>query len=90
MASGICCAIRIAPVPSAPTASTGFSQSAEAASRTAHPGTWTTWTCWSTAEDARYALTAEGADLLQCLAPLNDWATRWAERERQFAKGTSK
>jgi DNA-binding HxlR family transcriptional regulator len=32
-------------------------------------------------EDAAYALTQEGADLLGALAPLNDWALRWAERE---------
>ncbi|HLZ57773.1 MAG TPA: helix-turn-helix domain-containing protein [Ktedonosporobacter sp.] len=33
-------------------------------------------------EQADYMLTQEGAFLLQSLAPLNDWALRWAERER--------
>jgi len=28
-----------------------------------------------------YSLTAEGKDLLACLAPLNRWAQRWAERK---------
>ena len=29
-----------------------------------------------------YALTAEGSDLLHALAPLDDWASRWARRSR--------
>lgn len=33
-------------------------------------------------EDADYTLTQEGSILLRFLAPLNDWALRWAERER--------
>jgi DNA-binding HxlR family transcriptional regulator len=33
-------------------------------------------------EDATYSLTQEGTTLLQSLAPLNDWAQNWAERER--------
>lgn len=33
-------------------------------------------------ESGTYALTREGLDLLQALAPLNDWACHWAERER--------
>lgn len=35
------------------------------------------------AQDQRadYGLTAEGAQLFQALAPLHDWAQRWAERE---------
>jgi DNA-binding HxlR family transcriptional regulator len=33
-------------------------------------------------EEADYTLTQEGTTLLQSLAPLNDWALRWAERER--------
>ena len=33
-------------------------------------------------EAATYILTQEGTTLLQSLAPLNDWALRWAERER--------
>ncbi len=32
-------------------------------------------------EQADYTLTQEGAILLHTLAPLNDWALRWAERE---------
>ncbi len=32
-------------------------------------------------EQADYTLTQEGAILLHSLAPLNDWALRWAERE---------
>ena len=32
-------------------------------------------------EHGTYTLTPEGFDLLQALAPLNDWARRWAERE---------
>jgi DNA-binding HxlR family transcriptional regulator len=32
-------------------------------------------------EDAGYTLTPEGATLLHYLAPLNDWALRWADRE---------
>ncbi len=32
-------------------------------------------------EDADYMLTQEGTTLLQSLAPLNDWALRWAERQ---------
>jgi DNA-binding HxlR family transcriptional regulator len=32
-------------------------------------------------EDADYMLTQEGTTLLQYLAPLNDWALRWAERQ---------
>lgn len=32
-------------------------------------------------EDADYTLTREGTTLLQSLAPLNDWALHWAERE---------
>ena len=33
-------------------------------------------------EDATYILTQEGTTLFQSLAPLNDWALRWTERER--------
>jgi len=33
-------------------------------------------------EDADYMLTQNGITLLQSLAPLNDWALHWAERER--------
>jgi len=33
-------------------------------------------------EDADYMLTQNGMTLLQSLAPLNDWALHWAERER--------
>jgi len=33
-------------------------------------------------EDADYTLTQEGIILLRSLAPLNDWALHWAERER--------
>ena len=33
-------------------------------------------------EDANYMLTQNGMTLLQSLAPLNDWALHWAERER--------
>jgi DNA-binding HxlR family transcriptional regulator len=33
-------------------------------------------------EDADYMLTQNGTTLLQSLAPLNDWAQNWAERER--------
>jgi predicted transcriptional regulator len=33
-------------------------------------------------EDVNYALTQLGNNLLQALAPLNDWAHHWAERER--------
>ena len=33
-------------------------------------------------EDAHYALTQEGITLLHSLAPLNEWALRWAERIR--------
>ena len=33
-------------------------------------------------EDADYTLTQNGTTLLQSLAPLNDWAQNWAERER--------
>ena len=33
-------------------------------------------------EDADYTLTQEGTILLRSLAPLNDWALHWAERER--------
>src|SRR5258706_2311138 len=33
-------------------------------------------------EDASYTLTREGANLLRALAPLNDWALDWVERER--------
>jgi DNA-binding HxlR family transcriptional regulator len=33
-------------------------------------------------EDATYSLTQEGTVLLHSLAPLTDWAQRWAERER--------
>jgi len=33
-------------------------------------------------EDANYTLTQDGITLLQSLAPLNDWALHWAERER--------
>jgi DNA-binding HxlR family transcriptional regulator len=33
-------------------------------------------------ESGMYTLTREGLDLLQALAPLNDWALCWAERER--------
>jgi DNA-binding HxlR family transcriptional regulator len=33
-------------------------------------------------EEADYILTHEGAVLLRSLAPLNEWAHRWAERER--------
>ena len=31
-------------------------------------------------ESAGYALTAEGKELLAALAPLHDWAERWARR----------
>lgn len=31
--------------------------------------------------DGRYTLTPEGGELLQVLAPLNDWARRWAEHQ---------
>ena len=33
-------------------------------------------------KDATYSLTEEGSRLLHTLAPLNDWAHNWAERER--------
>jgi DNA-binding HxlR family transcriptional regulator len=33
-------------------------------------------------EHAEYSLTPEGTALLHTLAPLNDWALHWAERER--------
>ncbi len=33
-------------------------------------------------EEADYTLTQDGITLLQSLAPLNDWALHWAERER--------
>lgn len=33
-----------------------------------------------------YGLTAEGAQLFQALAPLHDWAQRWAEREKTEAE----
>ena len=33
-------------------------------------------------EDADYTLTQEGIILLRSLAPLNDWALHWADRER--------
>jgi len=33
-------------------------------------------------EDATYSLTKGGTTLLHSLAPLNDWAQNWAERER--------
>jgi DNA-binding HxlR family transcriptional regulator len=33
-------------------------------------------------EEADYTLTQDGMLLLQSLAPLNDWALHWAERER--------
>jgi DNA-binding HxlR family transcriptional regulator len=33
-------------------------------------------------KDADYKLTQDGNTLLQSLAPLNDWALHWAERER--------
>jgi DNA-binding HxlR family transcriptional regulator len=33
-------------------------------------------------EDTEYTLTTEGATLLHYLAPLNDWALQWANRER--------
>lgn len=33
-------------------------------------------------EGADYTLTQDGITLLQSLAPLNDWAFHWAERER--------
>jgi DNA-binding HxlR family transcriptional regulator len=33
-------------------------------------------------EDTTYSLTQDGATLLQSLAPLQDWALSWAERER--------
>ena len=32
-------------------------------------------------ENARYMLTQDGVTLLRSLAPLNDWALNWAERE---------
>jgi DNA-binding HxlR family transcriptional regulator len=31
-------------------------------------------------EEQGYCLTADGRDLLACLAPLNRWAERWKER----------
>jgi DNA-binding HxlR family transcriptional regulator len=31
--------------------------------------------------DGGYRLTAHGADLLSVLAPINEWAKRWAKRE---------
>jgi DNA-binding HxlR family transcriptional regulator len=30
-----------------------------------------------------YTLSEDGSDLLRALLPLNDWATRWAEREKE-------
>ncbi len=33
-------------------------------------------------ERGMYTLTPEGLHLLQALAPLNEWALHWAERER--------
>ena len=30
-----------------------------------------------------YVLTQEGQELLQMLAPLHDWAERWAQRDKQ-------
>jgi DNA-binding HxlR family transcriptional regulator len=32
-------------------------------------------------EQGGYRLTAEGGELFRALAPLHDWAQRWAERE---------
>ncbi len=32
-------------------------------------------------EQGNYGLTAEGGELFQALAPLHEWAGRWAERE---------
>lgn len=34
-------------------------------------------------ESGAYTLTPEGLDLLRALAPLNDWALRWAKREEE-------
>ena len=36
---------------------------------------------------SRYSLTAEGAALLEALAPLHQWAARWSEREPPSAEG---
>jgi DNA-binding HxlR family transcriptional regulator len=41
-------------------------------------------------EGGSYILTQEGIDLLQALAPFNDWALRWAERERLSHERDSK
>jgi DNA-binding HxlR family transcriptional regulator len=40
----------------------------------------------STAPDGGYALTAEGARLLEALAPLGAWAKRWARRTGASAR----
>lgn len=37
-------------------------------------------------EGGTYILTREGRDLLQSLAPLNDWARHWAEREEEHRR----
>jgi DNA-binding HxlR family transcriptional regulator len=34
-------------------------------------------------ESGTYTLTSEGLDLLRALAPLNDWALRWAKRAEE-------
>jgi len=34
-------------------------------------------------EEGGYLLTDEGQDLLKSLMPLNDWAERWAKREKR-------
>ena len=39
-------------------------------------------------ERGMYTLTPEGLHLLQALAPLNEWAFRWAERERSHQDQT--
>ncbi len=36
-----------------------------------------------TLNEGNYTLTEDGRDLLQAMLPLNDWATRWAEREKE-------
>ena len=37
-----------------------------------------------------YGLTSEGETLLQALLPLNDWAERWARRERAAARPSAR
>jgi DNA-binding HxlR family transcriptional regulator len=39
-------------------------------------------------EQGMYTLTSEGLLLRQALAPLNEWAFRWAERERSHQDQT--